>query len=137
VTRLKQQLIRHEGLRLKPYTDTVGKLTIGVGRNLTDVGISKDEAYYLLDNDIHTVIVEVNKTWPWVANLVPARRDVIYNMAFNMGVPTLAQFQKFLLAAREGQLVKAKAELLNSRWAQQVKTRADELVRQYETGEYV
>src|SRR4051812_27390106 len=36
---LVNQLIIDEGLKLSPYTDTVGKLTIGVGRNLTDVGI--------------------------------------------------------------------------------------------------
>lgn len=48
LTALKEELIRDEGLRLKPYRDTVGKLTIGVGRNLDDVGITKDEAMHLL-----------------------------------------------------------------------------------------
>lgn len=40
---LLSELSRDEGRRLKPYLDTVGKTTIGVGRNLTDVGISEDE----------------------------------------------------------------------------------------------
>ena len=48
-------LKRHEGLRLKPYQDTIGKLTIGYGRNLDDRGISKEEAEYLLRNDISRV----------------------------------------------------------------------------------
>jgi hypothetical protein len=34
MNRIKAQLIRHEGLRLKPYRCTAGKLTIGIGRNL-------------------------------------------------------------------------------------------------------
>ena len=49
---LKAQLTRHEGLRLKPYRDTLGHLTIGVGRNLSEVGISEAEAIALLDADI-------------------------------------------------------------------------------------
>ena len=44
---LKEQLIRDEGTRLKPYTDTTGHLTIGFGRNLSQVGISLAEAEYL------------------------------------------------------------------------------------------
>ena len=43
---IEEQLILHEGLRLKPYRDTVGKLTIGVGRNLDDVGITRAEAFF-------------------------------------------------------------------------------------------
>ena len=52
LTAARAELIADEGLRLKPYTDTVGKITIGIGRNLTDVGISKEEAYALCDTDI-------------------------------------------------------------------------------------
>ncbi|MDY0127369.1 MAG: hypothetical protein RBR69_04500 [Candidatus Cloacimonadaceae bacterium] len=43
--RIKEQLVRHEGLRLKPYRCTAGKLTIGIGRNLNDCGITQSEAY--------------------------------------------------------------------------------------------
>ena len=52
MNRIKAQLVRHEGLRLKPYRCTAGKLTIGIGRNLDDCGISQTEAYLLLENDI-------------------------------------------------------------------------------------
>lgn len=45
-------LIRHDGLRLKPYRDTRNKLTIGVGRNLDDVGITREEALMLPNNEI-------------------------------------------------------------------------------------
>lgn len=52
MTRIKAQLVRHEGLRLKPYRCTAGKLTIGIGRNLDDRGISQKEAYAMLERDI-------------------------------------------------------------------------------------
>ncbi len=40
MNRIKAQLVRHEGLKLKPYRCTAGKLTIGIGRNLDNCGIS-------------------------------------------------------------------------------------------------
>jgi len=45
-------LVKHEGLRTKPYEDTTGHLSIGVGRNLDSLGLSHDEIYYMLKNDI-------------------------------------------------------------------------------------
>jgi len=52
---LKEKLIRqlreHEGLRLPPYHCPAGKLTIGIGRNLGDKGITEKEAVMLLEND--------------------------------------------------------------------------------------
>jgi len=59
-------------LRLKPYRDSVGKLTIGVGRNLDDVGISAEEADVLLANDIAKAQAELKQALPWTAN----RRDI-------------------------------------------------------------
>ncbi len=56
MNRIKAQLIRHKGLKLKPYRCTAGKLTIGVGRNLDDCGISQTEAYVLLENDIQSKV---------------------------------------------------------------------------------
>ena len=134
--RLKQQLLRHEGLRLKPYRDTVGKLTIGVGRNLDDRGITEAEAYYLLDHDIMWVRNEVENTFPVYAELNTARQDVILNMAFNMGVPKLRGFVKMWLALERGNFTRAAEEMLESRWAEQVKGRAKELAEQMDTGWY-
>ena len=41
-----------EGTQLEPYLDTVGKLTIGIGRNLSDCGIRLDEAELMFQNDL-------------------------------------------------------------------------------------
>ena len=77
-------LIRHEGLRLKPYRDTVGKLTIGVGRNLDDVGITREEALYLLKNDIDNARRELIKTIPRFLDMDKVRQIVLISMTFNL-----------------------------------------------------
>lgn len=132
---LRQQLIRHEGLRLKPYTDTVGKLTIGVGRNLTDVGISREEAYLLLEHDIQRTIDDVSSSLPWVNSLDPVRQRVLLDMAFNLGIDKLLKFQKTLSAALAGNYELAANQMLASRWADQVGDRARTLAQMMRDGE--
>ncbi|MFZ0814552.1 MAG: glycoside hydrolase family protein [Terriglobales bacterium] len=134
IANLTDQLIRDEGLRLEPYTDTVGKITIGVGRNLSDVGISVVEAQQLLVNDIANATARLEETFPWTAGLDEVRRAALLNMAFNMGIRGLSQFQNFLAAMRTGDWESARNEMLNSRWAQQVGARAQRLAIQIETG---
>ncbi len=134
---LKEQLIRHEGLRLKPYRCTAGKLTIGVGHNLDDVGISKEEAMILLDNDIQRAKDSLFAALPWVKALAEVRQAVLINMTFNLGITGLLGF-KNTLRTIEGRDFKAAADgMRKSKWAEQVKGRAEELARQMETGEYV
>ena len=60
---LHDELVRDEGVRLKPYRDTVGKLTIGTGRNLDDMGISEVENAMLLDNDICCIEADLELGW--------------------------------------------------------------------------
>ncbi len=134
--RLKAVLVRHEGLKLRPYRDTVGKLTIGVGRNLDDRGITKDEALYMLENDIRTAEEELDQRIPWWRELDDVRQEVLLNMAFNLGVPKLMKFKRFLKALKEGNYGQASDEMLNSLWAQQVGRRAKELAFAMRNGEY-
>lgn len=134
--RLKEQLTRHEGLRLKPYRCTAGKLTVGIGRNLDDVGISKEEAYILLDNDIQRAKDSLFAALPWVKALDEVRLAVLLNMTFNLGIAGLLGFINTLRAV-EGRDFKTAAEgMRRSLWASQVKGRAEELARMMETGEY-
>src|SRR5882724_5315545 len=95
---IMSQLRRDEGCRLSVYTDSTGNLTIGVGRNLTGVGISAEEAEYLLGNDIYRAIAGINKFLPWAADLDDGRYGVIVNMAFNLGIDGLINFEHFLAA---------------------------------------
>jgi lysozyme len=133
---LIQQLMHHEGFRSKPYKCTAGKLTIGYGRNLEDRGLSKDEALYLLLNDIHDAQKAVEAALPWSKNLTPARRGVLVNMAFNLGIGGLLKFKKMLAATEAGRYSLAAEEMLDSRWATQVGERALELADIMKTGLY-
>lgn len=132
--RLVEQLVRHEGVRLKPYTDTVGKLTIGVGRNLTDVGISSAEAFVLLEHDIDAVIHDC-AAFAWFAGLSPVRQRVIVDMAFNLGSTRFRLFVRMIHALAIGNFEEASREMLSSQWAQQVGSRARDLARMMTTGE--
>lgn len=124
---LKQELTRDEGLELKPYTDTVDKLTIGVGRNLDDRGISEDEAMVLLGNDIAIVEAELDRNAAWWRDLPDDCQRGLANMCFNLGWPRLSGFRNMLAALEDGDYDEAAVQALDSRWARQVKGRADRI----------
>lgn len=126
----------HEGLRLKPYRCTADKLTIGFGRNLEDKGITQEEAEYLLSNDILAVQSVIWKSIPAYDRLNDARKGVLVNMAFNLGMNGLLKFKKMLSAIEYGHFTQASREMLDSNWANQVGNRAQELAEQMKTGEW-
>ena len=133
---LINQFLRDEGLRLKPYKDSVGKLTIGIGRNLDDVGISHDEALLFLNNDIDRTEARLRTELPWYLNLDDARKGVLVNMAFNMGVDKLLAFHNTLAFVQSGQYDKAADAMLDSLWAKQVGIRAKRLAEQMRSGQW-
>jgi lysozyme len=128
------QLRLHEGERLKPYRCTAGKLTIGVGRNLDDRGITREESAMLLANDIATVWADVQRALPWAARLDDVRQRVLLDMAFNLGLVGLLSFKRTLAAIEAGQYQQAATMMLDSRWAGQVGGRAERLSRMMATG---
>lgn len=132
--KLIQQLRRHEGERLKPYRCSSGKLTIGVGRNLDDRGITAAESAYLLNNDIDRVWVELESRMPWIRQLNEARQRVLLDMAFNLGIDGLMKFRNTLATIRAGDYQKAGVMMLDSLWAKQVDNRARRLARMMQTG---
>ncbi len=134
--KLAEQLKQHEGLRLKPYTDTVGKLTLGIGRNLEDKGITEQEALFMLNNDADYFYKKITKELPWIVNLNDARQNVLVNMAFNLGIRGLLTFKMTLSLIEYGDYDNAATEMLNSVWAYQVGQRAIELSKQMATGEF-
>jgi lysozyme len=133
--RLWEQLIQHEGLRLKPYQCSAGKLTIGIGRNIEDIGITEEEAMVLLGNDISRVVSELNQNIPAFANLNQIRQRVLVDMCFNLGISRLLKFRRMLAALDAGDFSKAADEMMDSRWARQVGKRADNLKQMMKTGE--
>jgi lysozyme len=131
---LAAELTRDEGKRLKPYKDSVGKLTIGVGRNLDDVGIRPDECDLLLKNDILAAMNQLDINLAWWRNLDEVRQRVLANMAFNMGIATLLTFKNTLAAVEAGSWEAAADGMKASHWAAQVGPRADRLIAMMRTG---
>ena len=154
---LMQKLVAHEGMRLDVYKDTLGINTIGIGRNLDDRGITKDEldwmdypsieyvysdgiteadAIYLAQNDVQIVEEELLRAHPCVDRLDAVRQLVLVDMAFNLGVPRLSKFKKMWAAIHEDKFDVAAKEMLDSRWANQVKSRAVKLANAMHNGEF-
>lgn len=134
IASLKDQLLRDEELRLKPYTDSMGKLTIGVGRNLSGKGISLQEAQMLLANDIAAATADLQAALPWTADLDEVRKGALLNMTFNLGIGGLAEFRDFLGKMQAGNFAAAAGAMLDSLWARQVGARATRLSVQIQTG---
>ncbi len=131
---LVRQLVAEEGLRLAPYVDTVGKTSIGVGRNLTDVGISQAEALMLLDSDIARAEAGLDQAFPWWREMSEVRQRVLCDMCFNMGLATLRTFERTLASMRKGDYAAAAVGMLASHWAEQVGRRARRLAQMMQTG---
>lgn len=129
---LREQLTRDEGLRLRPYRDTTGHLTIGVGRNL-DRGISVAEAGVLLDDDVADVTAALEK-FSWYVALDDVRKWTITNMAFNLGVAGVLKFTVMVAAVKRSDWAAAADAMLASRWRKQVGRRAERLARQMREG---
>lgn len=131
---LSAQLRIDEGVRKMPYEDTVGKLTIGVGRNLDDVGLRDDEIELLLQNDIAEVEKQLDRALPWWRSMSEVRQQAIANMAFNMGIATLLQFKTTLAHLQAGRYSQAADSALQSKWATQVGKRAQRIADQLRRG---
>ena len=124
---VRRRIVNSEGLRLRPYTDTAGRLTIGVGRNLTDVGISHEEALLLLEHDLAWAQAEVARIWPWTSALDDVRLGVVMEMCFNLGASRLEGFVLLATALEGADYGRAAQEMKQSTWAAQVHGRAERL----------
>ena len=137
--RLIEQLKRHEGVSKWAYEDHLGYITVGVGRCLDPeigLGLSDKEIDYLLQNDIERCYKEL-ECLSWFPDLDPIRQEALVNMVFNLGLTRFLQFKKTLAYMAEGRYPEAADEMLDSKWARQVKNRAIELSEMIRTGQYV
>ena len=135
---LLQQIKRQEGLRLTAYVDTLGNRSIGFGHTPAFSGqtITEAEAETLLLQDLIEAESSLLAALPWVSSLDVCRYCVLWNMSFNMGIGHLLEFHLMLGAVRTGIWSLAAKQMLNSLWAEQVKTRATELSEQMRTGSW-
>lgn len=130
---LIEMLIRHEGLRLKPYRCSEGYLTIGVGHNLDTNGISENIAFDLLREDIASAKANLSKYSFW-EDLDEVRKDALTDFMFNVGAGTFAQFKNMIAALEAKDYRQASRELLNSRYAKQVGKRATTIALMISSG---
>ena len=122
---LKEMLIKNEGMKLHPYQCTANKTTIGVGRNLSDNGITSAEAELMLANDMDNVFSDLDRNIPFWQSMPYNVRLVLCDMAFNLGIKRLCKFTRMLEALEERDFELAAEELIDSTYAKQVKKRAD------------
>lgn len=120
---IKSILLREEGIVLRPYKCPAGFLTIGVGRNLETTGITQEEAFYLLENDIKRAVLVADE-FDWYHLLSPGRQAVVISMIFQLGAHGFNQFRKMIAALNVGDYDLAAKEMLDSVWAKQTPDRA-------------
>ena len=121
---IKDILIKHEGLRLHLYDCPAGKKTIGVGRNLEDVGISEEEAMFLFENDIKRVTDNLDKHWEVWRTFPERAQRVCVDLVFNIGVTGFMNFRRTRALMEMGEWLKASEELLDSKYAVQLPNRS-------------
>ena len=140
-----------EGFRNRVYKCTGGFDTCGYGYNLEAnpllldkavieaiyaKGITKQAASDLLTRCLRAIELKIPNELPWFSDLDPVRRDVLSNMAYNLGINGLLGFRNTLGYIKIGQYEKASQGMLHSKWAKQVKGRAKKLSEQMRTGKY-
>jgi len=136
MSKLIETLRRHEGVKNTLYKCTSDKWTIGVGRNLEDVGLSEEEIDILLLNDIKRTKELMDDYIPWYNDLDEVRQEALINFVFNVGIGTAMKFKKAMAALEAHDYDTAAIEMLDSNWAKQVGSRAEEVTQMIKTGEY-
>jgi lysozyme len=130
---LKNHLNWAEGRRRFPYEDSVGKVTIGVGRNLDDRGLSDEEIDFLLENDINIALRDAH-TLSFFDTLDENRQLIVVDMVFNMGINRFRGFINTIDALSKADYNRAADEMVDSKWYRQTGRRARKLVKAMRTG---
>ena len=134
--KLRRSLIKHESYRKFPYTDSVGKLSIGIGYNISDRGMTDEWINTQYDQDVKFFYDQLSSSFTWFSSLNIDRQIVLIDLAFNLGWKHFLEFKEMLGALSIGDFKQASFQMLQSKWAEQVKSRAAELAQGMLTGEY-
>ena len=133
ILKIKALLSLDEGVRLYPYTDTRGKLTIGVGHNLSDDGISTSVCNLLFVEDLTNAQVVLQTCLPSWQTLDEVRQAVMLDLAFNLS-HTLFGFKTFLAYMTDHNFDGAASDLATTAWYSEVGQRGPRLVTMVQTG---
>lgn len=129
-----EQLKDDEGFSGKIYKDTAGKNTVGYGRNLDDNPLTRAEASYLLQNDLKKTRKQARQ-FPFYDRMNSARKNVILNMVYNLGIRSFTGFRRMITALSVQDYETAAVEMLDSKWAGQVGDRSKRLAEIMKNGE--
>ena len=128
--KVKEMLVRHEGVMCTLYQCSEGRWTIGVGRNLQDRGVTEEEAMYLLDNDIKRVMSQLDEYWTVWRSFPEKAQLCCVDMSFQMGIKGFMGFRRTRALMEMGMWLEASEELLDSKYAIQTPNRANYNSRQ-------
>lgn len=128
---VKNMIKRHEGVRYKAYKDSLGLWTIGVGHLIGDgksqgpyegKTLTEGEVDALFEEDFahHYAIAQGTPGWQ-LAN--ETGKGAMIDLAFNMG-KWWTKWPKTSELLGQGEFESAANEMLDSKWAKQVKGRA-------------
>ena len=120
----EEYIKNNEGLRLKAYECSAGKLTIGYGRNIEDRGITQDEADMIFENDLIIVADELREIFDMFDDLSYNRKKCLMDMMFNLGKTRFKRFKKTIKAVRDGDYQEAAIQILDSAYARQLPRRS-------------
>lgn len=133
--RLRANLIDDEGLRLKLYRCTAGKLTIGIGHNIEDRGITPAVCELIFQEDVDVAERDAHALFPGLFSYSERRQAALVNMAFQLGFERLSQFKKMRAAVNAGDWGAAVREAKDSLWAKQTQeSRVDRVLADLEQG---
>lgn len=137
INKLKEQLKIDEGIKYEIYEDHLGYATFGIGHLITDTDeeygwpigteVSEDRVNEVFETDVQKFINETQKVFPDLTDKPDNIQIVLINMCFNLGAPRLSKFKKFIAAINDEQWIEAAVEMMDSRWAKQVGSRAERL----------
>jgi len=130
-TRAMNYISANEGQRPKPYKDSLGYWTIGVGHRIFGQvperwhkdGISPDETNYLFEQDYKTAVMTAENIFPGLYDYPEDAQMVLVDMCFQMG-NRVKTFQKMREAVETGNWNLAGWELIDSDYLLQTPCRA-------------
>lgn len=132
----KKMIIRHEGMKDMPYKDSLGLWTIGVGHLIGDGKtlppeynrkFTNAEIMKMFDDDFDHHAKAAEKI-PGYGKANQGGQGALIDLTFNMGPSWYKKWPNFCKKLAEGDFKGAADELASSKWAQQVKSRAQTII---------
>ncbi len=136
--KLRRVLEKDEGVRFKPYMDTTGNITIGVGHNLSTRGVTYATVLQILGEDMDQAEKDTVDVFgkDFFETLEDNRKIALCSLLFNLGKIRILAFQPTIALILKKDWAAVKMHLLGSKWAGQVKGRAERIASMLCDNEY-